>query len=114
VAHNTPKSKLEKLRLLRDAKFDEIVSCLSEELYASFDEKRIASPARQRAAQRLDMEKPARAPISGGGTWLSHRLRHCLCRSSSQNSLKDAERIARMLFAHASMRCSPRRAACLV
>lgn len=32
---NTPKNELEKLRLQRDAKFDEIVSCLSSELYAS-------------------------------------------------------------------------------
>ena len=61
MAHNTPKSKLEKLRLLGDAKFDEIVSCLSQEPYASVDEKRIASPARRHAAQRLDMEKHGRS-----------------------------------------------------
>jgi uncharacterized protein YdcH (DUF465 family) len=35
MSNNTPKTKLEKLRLARDAKFDEIVSCLSRELYAS-------------------------------------------------------------------------------
>ena len=30
----TPKTRLEKLRIERDAKFDEIVSCLSRELYS--------------------------------------------------------------------------------
>ena len=32
---NTPKGELEKLRLQRDAKFDEIVSCLASELCLS-------------------------------------------------------------------------------
>jgi hypothetical protein len=35
MGDHTPKTKLEKLRLARDAKFDEIVSCLSRELYPS-------------------------------------------------------------------------------
>ena len=30
----TPKTRLEKLRIERDAKFDEIVSCLSRDLYS--------------------------------------------------------------------------------
>ena len=34
MSDNTPKIGLEKLRQQRDAKFDEIVSCLSRELYA--------------------------------------------------------------------------------
>jgi hypothetical protein len=33
---NTPKGELEKLRLQRDAKFDEIVSCLARELRLSY------------------------------------------------------------------------------
>ena len=33
VADNTPKDRLAKLYLERDAKFDEIVSCLRRELY---------------------------------------------------------------------------------
>jgi hypothetical protein len=35
MGDHTPKPKLEKLRLARDAKFDEIVSRLSRELYPS-------------------------------------------------------------------------------
>ncbi|MGB8628559.1 MAG: hypothetical protein WCD69_04105, partial [Xanthobacteraceae bacterium] len=35
VSDNTPKSRLAKLYLKRDAKFDEIVSCLSHQLYPS-------------------------------------------------------------------------------
>ena len=35
MGDHTPKTKLGKLRLARDAKFDEIVSCLSRELYPS-------------------------------------------------------------------------------
>ena len=35
MSNNTPKTKLGKLYLERDAKFDEIVSCLSRELYLS-------------------------------------------------------------------------------
>ena len=34
MSDNTPKIELEKLYLRRDAKFDEIVSCLSRELYS--------------------------------------------------------------------------------
>jgi len=34
MSDETPKARLEKLRLERDAKFDEIVSCLSRELYS--------------------------------------------------------------------------------
>jgi type II secretory pathway predicted ATPase ExeA len=37
MGSNTPKKKLGKLRQQRDTKFDEIVSCLSRELYASSD-----------------------------------------------------------------------------
>ena len=47
MSNNTPKNELEKLYLQRDAKFDEIVSCLSRELYAS------ASPASEADLQRL-------------------------------------------------------------
>jgi hypothetical protein len=35
MSDNTPKNELEKLYLERDAKFDEIVSCLRRELYSS-------------------------------------------------------------------------------
>jgi hypothetical protein len=31
MSHNTPESELEKLRLQRDAKFEEIVACLAHE-----------------------------------------------------------------------------------
>jgi hypothetical protein len=34
MSDDTPKTGLEKLRLERDAKFDEIVSCLGRELYS--------------------------------------------------------------------------------
>jgi hypothetical protein len=34
MSDDTPKTRLEKLRLERDAKFDEIVSCLGRELYS--------------------------------------------------------------------------------
>ena len=34
MSDDTPKTRLEKLRLERDAKFDEIVSCLGHELYS--------------------------------------------------------------------------------
>lgn len=34
MSDETPRIRLEKLRLKRDAKFDEIVSCLSRELYS--------------------------------------------------------------------------------
>ena len=34
MSNETPKTRLEKLRIGRDAKFDEIVSCLSRELYS--------------------------------------------------------------------------------
>ena len=37
MSDNTPKTKLEKLYLERDAKFDEIVLCLSRELYSGAD-----------------------------------------------------------------------------
>jgi hypothetical protein len=34
MSDDTPRTRLEKLRIERDAKFDEIVSCLSRELYS--------------------------------------------------------------------------------
>ena len=34
MSDETPRTKLQKLRIERDAKFDEIVSCLSRELHS--------------------------------------------------------------------------------
>jgi hypothetical protein len=47
MSDNTPKTKLEKLYLERDAKFDEIVLCLSRELYSG------ANPASEADRERL-------------------------------------------------------------
>ncbi len=39
MSNDTPKTRLEKLFLERDAKFDEIVSCLSRELYSDVEDR---------------------------------------------------------------------------
>ena len=47
MSDNTPKTKLEKLYLERDAKFDEIILCLSRQLYSA------AVPASEADRERL-------------------------------------------------------------
>jgi hypothetical protein len=66
VDHNTPKSKLEKLRLLRDAKFDEIVSCLSEKLYLLLMKSASRAPQGSTPLNDSTWKNMAGAPISGG------------------------------------------------
>jgi len=60
-----PKTRLEKLRLERDAKFDEIVSCLSRELYSG-------SPASK--ADRNDLVEEAEVLTDN---WAAAENNHC-------------------------------------
>jgi hypothetical protein len=67
---SAPKSELEKLRQRRDAKFDEIVSCLARELCLSFASAAERDPLVEEAEELTDKwavaEADNRAPALSG------------------------------------------------
>jgi hypothetical protein len=65
VNDNTQKGELEKLRRQRDAKFDEIVSCLSREHYpcsVSSDRERVIEEAEELTDECAVAEADSRSP----------------------------------------------------
>jgi hypothetical protein len=81
---SSPKSELEKLRLQRDAKFDEIVSCLARELCLSFasatDRELLVEEAEELTDSWAVAEADNRAPECSGALQILLGEHQDICR----------------------------------